>query len=457
MSTVRIGNGCGFWGDSPEGPYQLVSRGKLDFLTLDYLAEVALSILTKQMRKNPEAGFAYDFVEALERIGPLWRDQPGLRIVTNAGGVNPRGCARACAEVMRRHGLDGRKIALVTGDDLMPDLDGYMADGFEFKHMETGEPLGANRNRLVSANAYIGVRPIVQALADGADLVLAGRVTDPALALGPAIHAHGWHEDNWNRLAGGTVAGHLIECGTQVTGGISTNWLDIPDPAGIGFPIVEVSADGLAVVTKPEGTGGRVTEHTVKEQLLYEIGDPKNFITPDVIVDFTSLRVQDLGDDRVLVSGARGRPPGDDFKVSAALVGGYMASGELTVFGERAVEKATRAGESVIERLRRVGVQFESTRVECLRTGASVPGASGPGTEEADRGVTEVGLRVTVQDRDQAKVRRFSRELASLITAGPPGTTGYAAGRPRVREVLAYWPSLVPKDWMKTDIEMIEV
>jgi len=452
MGTVRIGNGCGFWGDSPEGPYQLVSRGKLDFLTLDYLAEVALSILTKQMRKNPETGFAYDFIEVLDRIGPLWREQPGLRIVTNAGGVNPVGCAQACAEVLRRHGLTGRKIALVTGDDLMPHLDQWMGDGYEFRHLETDEPLGEHRPSLVSANAYIGVRPIVEALAAGADLVLAGRVTDPALALGPAIHAHGWHDDNWNRLAGGTVAGHLIECGTQVTGGISTGWLDIPDPAGIGFPIVEVAEDGFAVVTKPEGTGGQVTEHTVKEQLLYEIGDPRNFLTPDVTVDFTSLRVQEVGDNRVLVSGAKGRPPGDQYKVSAAMVDGFLASGELTVFGERAVEKATRAGESVLERLRRAGVTYEASRVECLRTGAAVPG-----TEEVDHGVTEVGLRVTVSDHDREKVRRFSRELASLITAGPPGTTGYAAGRPRVRDVLAYWPTMVSKDWITTKIEMIEV
>jgi len=452
MGIVRIGNGSGFWGDSPEGPWQLVNAGGLDFLTMDYLAEVALSVLTKQMRRNPEAGFAYDFVEVLDRIGPLWRDQPGLRIVTNAGGVNPVGCARAAAEVMAKHGLAGRKIALVQGDDLMPHLDGWLADGYEFTHMETGEPLGGNRSRLVSANAYIGVETILEALGEGADLVLAGRVTDPALALGPAMQEHGWGTDDWDRLAGGTVAGHLIECGTQVTGGISTDWLTIPDPAGIGYPIVEVSEDGLAVVTKPSGTGGRVTERTVKEQLLYEIQDPKNFLTPDVIVDFTTIRVQEVGKDRVLVSGARGRPPGDQLKVSAAIVDGFMASGELTIFGERAVEKARVAGASVLERLERAGVEFESTRVEVLRTGDAVPG-TGHGRADA----MEVGLRVTVRDPERDKVRRFSRELASLITAGPPGTTGYAGGRPKVRDVLSFWPALVPKAWVETRIEMIEV
>lgn len=454
MAVVRIGNGSGFWGDTPEGPYQLMAAGGLDYLTMDYLAEVALSVLTKQMRRNPEAGYAYDFIEVLDRIGPLWRGQPETRIVTNAGGVNPRRCAQAAAEVMAKHGLGGRKIALVIGDDLMPHLDGWMADGWKFEHFETGEPIGANRERLVAANAYIGVASIVEALEAGADLVLAGRVTDPALALGPAMVAHGIAPDDWNRLAGATVAGHLIECGTHVTGGISTDWLEIPDPAGIGFPIAEVAEDGSVVITKPEGTGGRVSVRTVKEQLLYEIGDPKNFLTPDVIVDFTTLKVEQVGADRVRVSGATGRAPTANLKVSAAIVDGWMASGELTIFGERAVEKARRAGDSVLERLKRAGFTYESTRVEVLRTGESVPGTDAA-TPRPD--VMEVGLRVTVRDHDREKVRRFSRELASLITAGPPGTTGYAGGRPKVRDVLAYWPSLVPKEWVKTKIEMIEV
>jgi len=454
MGIVRIGNGSGFWGDSPEGPYQLVAAGGLDYLTMDYLAEVALSVLTKQMRRDPAAGYAYDFIEVLDRIAPLWRNQPDLRIVTNAGGVNPRRCAQAAAEVLARHGMAGRKIALVIGDDVMPHLSEWMAGGYEFTHWETGEPLGTNRERLVSANAYIGVDTIVSALEKGADLVLAGRVTDPALALGPAIHHHGWSLTDWDRLARGTVAGHLIECGTQVCGGISTDWLDLPDPAGIGYPIVEVDEDGDVVVTKPADTGGRVSTRTVKEQLLYEIGDPKNFLTPDVTVDFTTITVEQVGEDRVRVRGATGREPGDQYKVSAAILDGYMASGELTVFGTRAVEKARRAGESVLERLRRAGYHYESTRVECLRTGETVPGMAATG---ARSDVQEVGMRVTVRDHDREKVRRFTRELASLVTAGPPGTTGYAGGRPKVRDVLAYWPTLVPKAWIETEIEMIEV
>ena len=452
MGKVRIGNGSGFWGDSPEGPYQLMQLGRLDYLTADYLAEVALSVLTKQRQKNPKMGYAYDFIEVLERVGPLWREQPNLRICTNAGGVNPRECARAAAQVMRKAGLGGRKIALVLGDDLMPHLDAWLADGFEFQHMETGEPLGDKRERLVSANAYIGVESIIEALKAGADLVLAGRVTDPAMILGPAMFHHGWTPDDRDQLAGATVAGHLIECGAQVTGGISTDWLSIPDPAGIGYPIVEIEADGSAVVSKPPGTGGRVTERTVKEQLLYEIGDPRSFLTPDVIVDFTTLNVERVGPDRVRVSGAKGREPTSTYKVSAAILDGCMASGELTVFGEDALKKAKRAGQSILERLERAGVHFESTRVECLSSGETVPG-TGWNSAEA----TEVGLRVTVRDHDTAKVRRFTRELASLITCGPPGTTGYAGGRPKVRDVLAYWPTLIPKEWIKTSIEIIEV
>jgi len=454
VNTVRIANGCGFWGDSPEGPYQHMKAGGIDYLTMDYLAEVALSVLTKQMRRDPSKGYAADFIEVLERIAPLWRERPGVRIVTNAGGVNPRRCAEAAAEVLAAHGLEGKRIALVLGDDLMPHLDGWMAEGWGFAHLETGEPLGEKRERLVSANAYIGVHRIVDALEAGAELVLAGRVTDPALGLGPAIYEHGWKRDEWDRLAGGTVAGHLIECGTQVCGGISTDWLDPPDPAGIGYPVAEVSEDGSAVVTKPAGTGGRVSVRTVKEQLLYEIGDPRSFLTPDVTVDFTTLSVEQVGEDRVRVSGATGREPGPDYKVSAAIVDGYMAAGELTVFGARAVEKARRAGESVLERLRRAGYEYESTLVECLRTGESVPGVE---DVELSPDVQEVGLRVIVRDHDAAKLRRFSRELASLVTSGPPGTTGYAGGRPKVRDVLGYWPSLVPKERVETSIEMIEV
>jgi hypothetical protein len=452
MSAVRVGNGSGFWGDSPEGPYQLMQLGRLDYLTADYLAEVALSVLTKQRQRNPEMGYAYDFVEVLERIAPLWAEQPNLRIVTNAGGVNAKACAQACAKVLRDAGLTGRKIALVHGDDLMPHLDSWLADGFEFKHMETGEPLGDHRRNLVSANAYIGVASIVEALEAGADLVLAGRVTDPAMILGPAIFGHGWNSDERNKIAGATVAGHLIECGAQVTGGISTDWLEIADPAGIGYPIVEIEEDGSCVVTKPPGTGGRVDERTVKEQLLYEISDPRNFLTPDVIVDFTTLQVEQIGPNRVRVSGATGREPTSTYKVSAALVDGYMASGELTVFGERALEKARRAGRSVLERLERVGFSYESTRVECLSSGETVPGTSSTTTL-----ATEVGLRVTVSDHDYDKVRRFTRELASLVCCGPPGTTGYAGGRPKVRDVLAYWPTLIPKEWIKTSVEMIKV
>lgn len=425
--AIRVANGSGFWGDSPFGPLQLMRAGGFDVLTLDYLAEVTLSILTRFQRRDPRAGYAADFVEVMRAIAPLWKGRPEVRIVTNAGGVNPAACVEETARVLREAGLAGKRIAVVTGDDLMPHLDAWLAAGEALRNSETGEPLAAMRSRLLTANAYIGYRPVAEALRAGADLVLAGRVTDPAMALGPAVAAHGWDERDWDRLAGATVAGHLIECGCQVTGGIATDWLEIPDPAGIGFPIVEIAADGSCIVTKPPGTGGRVDARTVKEQLVYEIGDPREFRTPDVTVDFTSLAVEELEADRVRVSGARGRPPGEDYKVSAAYLDGYMASGELTVVGARAEEKARRAGEAVLERLRRENIRFDESAVETLGGG--------------ERAV----LRIAVRDADLENVRRFSRELASLVTAGPPGTTGYAGGRPRPREVVAYWPAFVAR------------
>src|SRR5438105_2481236 len=281
MSKVRIGNGCGFWGDNLDAPLQLAEKGQLDYLTLEYLAELTMSILALQKQRRPEAGFATDFLDVLERLGPLLKHQPKLKIITNAGGMNPLACATRARNILDQAGLHDRGIAVVSGDDLMPRLDELLGKGYPLAHLDTGKPLAAVRDHVVSANAYLGARPITMALRQGASVVITGRVADASLTLGPAVHELGWSWTDWDRLAAGTVAGHLIECGAQVCGGLWCHWEEAADLANVGYPVAEIQADGTFRVSKPPGTGGAVNVETVAEQLLYEVGDPSAYLTPD--------------------------------------------------------------------------------------------------------------------------------------------------------------------------------
>jgi hypothetical protein len=455
-AVIRIGNASAFWGDSNDAPARLVRQAAdLDVLTLDYLAEVSMSILAKQRQRDPSAGYARDFVEVVKSLASVWRDGRKLRVIANAGGLNPRGCADACAAILREAGCGGLKIGVVSGDDVLSSLrDAHATDSQtdEFRHLETNQPLGSIIDRLVTANAYVGAAPVVDAIQRGADLVITGRLADPSLTVAPCVAHFGWQLDDYQRLAGATVAGHLIECGTQVTGGISTDWMTLPDPANIGYPIVEIAGDGSCIVTKPSGTGGRVTQRTVKEQLLYEIGDPANYLSPDASVSFLTLRVDDLGIDRVRVSGATGRPPPAQYKVSATYRNGFRASGLLTIFGRDAVAKARRCGEIVRSRLQLIGCEPQRYHMECLGAGA-VAGLAGVKTEE----MFETVLRISVADDRREVVERFTREISPLVTTGPQGTTGYAEGRPPVREVFGYWPTLIPRERVKMTVDVVDV
>jgi hypothetical protein len=324
-----------------------------------------------------------------------------------------------------------------------------MAGGWPFANLDTGEPLSAVRPRVVSANAYLGARPLAEALGRGAAVVIAGRVADASLTLGPAAHEFGWAWDDWDRLAGATAAGHLIECGAQATGGLWCNWQEAGDLAGVGYPIAEMSEDGSFVLTKPPGTGGAVNRETVSEQLLYEVGDPAAYLTPDVVADFTSVQLTERGRDAVHVGVARGRPATDTYKVSIAYRDGWGASGTLVVAGPGAAAKARRCGEIVLERLRRAGAEPQHARIEVLGAGACLP-------EPPPVDPPEVVLRVAVRDGKRAVVERFAKELAPLVTSGPPGITGYTTGRPAVREVFAYWPTLVPKHGVVSEVRFVD-
>lgn len=449
LKTIRIGNGAGFWGDNLDAPILLTDKGGLDYLTLEYLAELTMSLLAHQRERDPRAGYVTDFPPTLRRLVPFLREQPRLRVVTNAGGMNPDACAREAARVLAAGGMGEARVGVVSGDDLAPRLARLVADGEAFAHLDTGAPLAPLLDRVASANAYLGARPIADALAGGARVVVTGRVADASLTVGPAVHAWGWRWDDWDRLAGASVAGHLIECGAQVTGGLWTRWRDCPDLATVGYPIAVVGEEGDFEIAKPEGTGGAVNRETVIEQLVYEIGDPRHYLTPDVDADFTSVAVEETGPDRVRVRGARGGPAPERLKVSIAYRGGFAASGTLVVFGPDAAEKARRCGQMVLERVRRAGFEFEASHVEALGAGACVPGAPPPPAD-----AREVVLRVGVRDPRREAVERFCRELAPLVTSGPPGVTGYTGERPRPREVLAYWPALVSRERVKAEVEV---
>lgn len=459
---LKIANASAFWGDQPGASARLVAaQTDLDYLTLDYLAEVSLSIMAIQRAKDPTAGFARDFVDVVISLAPFWLAGGTTKIVTNAGGLDPAACARACREALRAAKLPQLKIAIVTGDDVLPNVGAALRPGSDpsrakpapaFQNLETNAPLASIADRLVTANAYLGAEAIADALRAGADIVITGRVADPSLTVGPCVAHFGWKTTDYDRLAGATVAGHLIECGTQACGGFSTDWLDLPLPQDIGFPVAEVSADGSCVITKPAFTGGAVTIKTVKEQLLYEIGDPGNYLSPDVTVSFLTLRVAQLAADRVGVSGATGRPPPPGYKVSATYRDGYKAHGQLTVFGHDAVKKARHAGEALLTRLRDGGCEFRETLVECLGTGASVRGIV---SRMSDTHLVETVLRVSVAADTKPPVERFTREIAPLVTCGPQGITGYASGRPKTLPIFGYWPCLIDRSLVNPRWEFV--
>jgi hypothetical protein len=448
---VRVAAGQGFWGDWLEAPVRQVKGGPIDYLMMDYLAEVTMSIMQKQKSRDPKAGYARDFIPLMERILPDIVEKR-IRVTSNAGGVNPRGCAEALLEVARRLGLAGKvKVGLVTGDDILARLDELIGRGHLLENMETGRPLTDIRDRVQSANAYLGMTPIVEALSGGADIVVTGRVTDTGLTLGPIFHEFGWPTDEWDKVAAGTVAGHIIECGAQSSGGnLLKDWRKVKDLGNPGFPIVEASPDGSFVVTKHAGTGGVVSVASVTEQLVYEMGDPHSYITPDGVADFTSIQLEQAGRDRVRVSGIRGGPRTPKLKVSIAYFYGYKAVGTLVYSWPDAYDKARAADAILRERLADLGLEFEQILTEYVGANATHGPLSGPPDPEAP----EIQLRVGVRARERAPVERFTREIAPLVLTGPPSVTGFAGGRPAVEEVVAYWPALIDRGEIEPGVKV---
>ena len=448
--VVRVASAQGFWGDSLDAPRRQVEGGPVDYLMLDYLAEVTMSILQKQKERDPAMGYARDFIGAVESVLPAVATR-GVRIVANAGGVNPRACATAVRGVLAKAKADHVRVGIVSGDDLLPRLDELIDGGHAMKNMDTGEPLETVRDRVLSANAYLGSVPIVEALTRGANIVITGRSTDTALTMAPLRFTFGWNDDDWDRLAAGIIAGHIIECGAQCSGGNCLfDWRNIPNLADVGYPIVEGRADGTFTIAKHPGTGGIVSIHSVSEQLLYEMGDPRAYITPDVIADFTTIRLEQEGPDRVRVFGIKGRPATDKLKVSIAYRSGFKAVGTLVYSWPDALEKAQMADRILRERLDRLGLRFEKILTEFVGANAT----HGPLTPSGGES-PEVQLRIGVRSDSKAAVERFTREIAPLVLNGPPSVTGFAGGRPKVEEIVAYWPALIDKTVIRPQVDIV--
>ena len=450
---VRVASGQGFWGDLLTAPVDQVRNGPIDYLMLDYLAEVTMSIMQKQRARDPQAGYAKDFVALMREILPDCVEKD-IKVLSNAGGVNVQGCAEAIKQTAVDLGISGKvKIGVVTGDDLLGRLDEFAERGIEITNMETGEPLSEIRDRVQAANVYLGARPLVEALDQGARIVVGGRLTDTGLTLAPLAHEFGWSFDDWDKIAAGTIAGHIIECGAQASGGnCQYDWQNIPDLANVGFPIVEAEPSGDFVVTKHNGTGGRVNVQSVKEQLLYEMGDPHAYITPDVVADFTSINVAPDGENRVRVFGIKGKPNTEFYKVSIAYSSGWKAVGTLVYAYPDAYEKAKAADKILRARLERLGLKFDVILTEFVGVNATHGRLAGDPPPD----IPEVQLRFGVRGQNKADVERFTKELAPLILTGPPAVTGFAGGRPKVEEIMAYFPALIPKSLIETKVEIIE-
>ena len=448
--VIRIGGASGFWGDSSVGAPQLVQSGQIDYLVFDYLAELTMSILAGARLKKPELGYATDFVTVAMRSVLKDVAAKGIRVVSNAGGVNPEGCAQALRALAAEQGVTV-KIAVVTGDDVMPLIPELRSAEPPVRELQSGAPLPA---KVLTANAYLGALPIKAALDAGAQIVITGRCVDSAVTLGTLMHAFNWSANDFDRLSGGSLAGHILECGCQATGGLHTDWRDVPDWAHMGYPIVECSADGSFVVTKPSGTGGLIAPQCVAEQLLYEIHDPATYLLPDVTCDWRDVRIEPAGFERVRVSGARGRAPTGSYKVSSTYVNGFKTSAQLTVVGFEAAAKARRTGEAIFERvgdlLQARGLPpLSASNIEVLGSESGYGPHAAPGLNQAREAI----LRITACHPDKAALELLAREVAPAGTSWAPGTTG-AGGRASVSPSIRQYAFLLAKQRLQPKVDL---
>ena len=442
---IRIGNAGGYWGDDLSALKKQLTGGPLDYITMDFLAEITMSILQRQQKKNQELGYAADFLTQLDECLPLIVKK-NVRVISNAGGINPIGMGRKIIELAKSKNLD-IKVGVVYGDDIVDHLYELTAAGERFTNMETSEDFFKVRSKITSANIYLGAEPVVKALDAGCHIVVTGRVTDTGITLAPMIHEFGWAMDDWDKMASGIIAGHIIECGAQASGGNITDWEDVKTFYNIGYPIIEMEKSGEFVVTKHKKTGGLVSEKTVKEQLVYEMGDPENYISPDGIARFDTVKLKADGKDRIRVFGIKGKPEPDNLKVSMSFEDGWKSNGSVLVCGPNVIKKAETVADILWDKLKH---KYEDTRTDVIGTGSIWPDSLQGGK------TNEVYLRFAVRDRDFNKVNDFGKALSTLILSGPSGMAVTAGGRPKPSRVVAYWPALMHRSRVNAKVLTID-
>ncbi|WP_372751350.1 acyclic terpene utilization AtuA family protein [Labilibaculum sp.] len=430
---IRIANAGGFWGDDLGVLRRQLEGGDVDYISSDFLAEVTMSILRKQQLKDESLGYVTDFVDQMVDVADLMKEK-GVRMITNAGGINPLGCARKILSELKKKGIS-IKIAVVDGDNIIDRIDEFYPAKTSFRNMDSGEDFKEIAERIQSANIYLGVPPLLKALESGADLILAGRVTDTSVTMAPMIHELGWKLDDWNKIAAGLVAGHIIECGAQSTGGNFTDWQKVSRWDNMGYPIVEMHKNGEFIVYKHENTGGLISIDTIREQLVYEMGNPAQYISPDVVADFSQIKLEQIGENEVLVKNAKGHPSTPYLKVSMAFEDGYKATSSIVISGGKVLNKAQEFKKIF---WRRLNTEFLKTNTEFVGYNACHQHLA----EDIDP--NEILLRLSVYDTDVSKIKDFSMSIAPLILSGPPGVA-VTGGRARIQQVITYWPSLIPK------------
>ncbi len=441
---IRIGNASGFWGDDLSALKRQLLGGELDYISIDYLAEITMSILKKQHLKNPAFGYVADFVNQIIDVAQIVKDKK-VRIITNAGGINPLGCARKIIEELAKKNIS-LKIAVVQGDNIVDQINEFYPTKAQFNNLDTGESFAEIKDKVQSANVYLGIPPILKALESGADIIIAGRVTDSSITIAPMVYEFGWKLNDWDKLAAALVAGHIIECGAQSTGGNFTDWHKVESWENFGYPIVEVYPDATFVVTKHENTGGIVTLDTVKEQLVYEMGNPACYISPDVVADFLTIQLEQEAKDHVKVFGVKGKPSTKTFKVSMAYADGYKATSSIIICGDNALEKAQKFADIF---WKRVNLDFVKSNTEFVGYDACHKGLANTISPN------EILLRFSVFDYDQRKINEFGKNIAPLILSGPPGVA-VTGGRPSPQEVMTYYPALIPKELITSTVSVLD-
>jgi hypothetical protein len=442
-NKIRIGNAGGFWGDDLGALKRQLLGGELDYVTIDYLAEITMSILRKQQLKNPSLGYINDFVEQIVEVAPILANK-NTRIISNAGGINPLACAKQITNRLKPLGIN-LKIAVIEGDNILAEIDSLYPEKTYFTNMENGQEFAEVKNKIQSANVYLGIPPLLEALKTDAQIIIAGRVTDTSITMAPMVHEFNWALNDWDKLASGLIAGHIIECGAQASGGNFTDWEKVPFWLDFGYPIVEVCADGNFIVTKHKNTGGLITSQTIKEQLVYEMGNPAYYISPDVIANFLSIQLEDLGNDQVKVSGIKGLPSTHFLKVSMAYEDGYKAVSSIIISGENALNKAEIFDEIFWARL---GVHFEKSNTEYVGFDSTHKHLS------PENDPNEILLRFSVYDMDRDKIDTFSKGIAPMILSGPPGVA-VTGGRPQIQNVMTYYPALIPKNEISAKVHYL--